>query len=38
MGLIGLELTGDDDVLDEAVAWLREEGIRVDPIELDVVQ
>jgi hypothetical protein len=38
MGLVGLELSGDDDVLNEAVEWLRELGIRVDPIELDVVQ
>jgi ABC-type methionine transport system ATPase subunit len=32
-----LELEGAEDQLEQGVAWLREQGVAVDPIERDVV-
>lgn len=36
-GWIVLELEAPPDKLEEGVAWLRQQGIKVDPIERDVV-
>jgi hypothetical protein len=39
VGLMALELTADkQDTLDKAVEFLRNEGLTVDPIEMDVVR
>ncbi len=37
-GWVILELEGDEDEIDRAVAWARAEGVRVDPITGDVVE
>ena len=37
IGIIGLELSGPRDKVDAAIAFFRERGVRVEPIELDVV-
>lgn len=37
IGIIGLELCGEADKVEEAIAFFRERGVRVEPIELDVV-
>ena len=38
MGLVGLEIDGEDDVVDAAVKWLGEQGVQVSPIEQDVIE
>ena len=37
-GLVGLELEGDDDVIDAAVKWLGEQGVHVEPIEQNIIE
>ncbi len=37
IGIIGLELCAEADKIEEAIAFFRERGVRVEPIELDVV-
>lgn len=32
MGLMGLELSGDEVIIDAAVKWFRRKGVQVDPI------
>ncbi len=32
MGLMGLELSGDEAIIDSAVKWFRKKGVQVDPI------
>ncbi|MGH7262828.1 MAG: NIL domain-containing protein [Candidatus Rokuibacteriota bacterium] len=36
-GWVVLELEGKEDNLDRGIAWLKEKGIKVDPIERDVI-
>jgi len=36
-GWVILEITGEDDEIDRAIAWSKRQGVRVDPIEGDVV-
>ena len=38
LGLIALELPGEQKVLGEAVKWLRQKGVKVDPIELGIIE
>lgn len=38
MGLVGLELDGEREVLEEAVRWLEEQGVHVEPIEQNVLE
>ena len=38
MGLVGLELDGDEDVIDAAVKWLDEQGVHVEPIEQNIIE
>ncbi|RMH51450.1 MAG: FeS-binding protein [Zetaproteobacteria bacterium] len=38
MGLVGLELEGEPEVLDAGIAWLKEQGVQVEPIEQDVIE
>ena len=36
-GWLYLELTGDDDEIDRAVEWAIGQGVRVDPVEGDII-
>ena len=36
-GWLYLELTGEDDEIDRAIDWAMERGVRVDPVEGDIV-
>jgi ABC-type methionine transport system ATPase subunit len=36
-GWVILEISGKDDEIERAIAWSKEQGVRVDPIEGDVV-
>ena len=36
-GWVILGITGEDDEIDRAIAWSKRQGVRVDPIEGDVV-
>ena len=38
IGIIALELDGDADVIEAAVAWLREQGVTVEPIEKNIIE
>jgi len=38
IGLVGLELSGDEEEVGKALAFLAGEGVAVEPIELDVVE
>ena len=38
IGIIALELDGVQDEIDAAVAWFREQGITVEPIEKNVIE
>ncbi len=38
MGLVGLEIEGDDDVVEAAIGWLQQQGVQVDPIEQNVIE
>jgi hypothetical protein len=36
-GWVALEMEADQETLDRGVAWLRQRGVQVDPIERDVI-
>ena len=36
-GWVVLELEGKEDNLDRGIAWLKEKGVKVDPIERDII-
>ncbi len=38
MGLVGLEIEGAQDAVEQALAWLTAEGVHVDPIEQNVIE
>ncbi len=38
MGLVGLEIDGEDAVVESATEWLAEQGVKVAPIEQDVIE
>jgi ABC-type methionine transport system ATPase subunit len=38
MGLLALEMEGTQREIDRAVAWLREQGITVEPIEKNIIE
>jgi hypothetical protein len=38
IGIIALELDGAPDVIEAAVAWFREQGVTVEPIEKNVIE
>jgi ABC-type methionine transport system ATPase subunit len=35
IGLVTLEVTGDDAELDRALAWIESKGVKVEPIEME---
>ena len=38
MGLVALEVEGTRDEIDRGIAWLRERGVTVEPIEKNVIE
>jgi ABC-type methionine transport system ATPase subunit len=38
MGLVGLELDGEREVIEAAVRWLEAQGVHVEPIEQNVLE
>jgi len=38
MGLVGLEIEGEGDVVEASVKWLQKQGVHVDPIEQNVIE
>ncbi len=37
MGLVGLEIEGENDVVEASVKWLEKQGVHVEPIEQSVI-
>ena len=38
MGWVVLELDGEDDEIDKGLEWVKQEGVRVDPVGGDVIE
>lgn len=38
LGLVGLELEGDPNEIEQALKWIAAEGVTVEPIEMGVVE
>jgi L-aspartate semialdehyde sulfurtransferase ferredoxin len=38
MGLLAMEIEGAQSEIDNAIAWLREQGVTVEPIEKNVIE
>ena len=38
VGIIAIELDGTDEAIDRGIAWLREKGVTVEPIEKNVIE
>jgi ABC-type methionine transport system ATPase subunit len=38
MGLVGLEIEGDVDVVEASVKWLQSQGVHVEPIEQNIIE
>jgi len=38
MGLVGLEIEGESDVVEASVKWLQSQGVHVEPIEQNVIE
>ena len=38
MGLVALEVKGEQSDIDQAITWLREKGVTVEPIEKNVIE
>lgn len=38
MGLVGLEIEGAADIVEQALTWLTTEGVHVEPIEQNVIE
>ena len=38
IGIVGLELDGDQSEIDSAVRWIAEQGVKVEPIEKNVIE
>lgn len=38
MGLVAIELDGTEDEVTRAIAWLRDRGVQVEPIEKNVIE
>jgi len=37
MGLMGLEINGETEVIEAAISWLESQGVHVEPIEQSVI-
>ena len=38
IGLVSMELQGERAVLKQAIAWLEEQGIKVEPVEIQTIE
>jgi len=38
MGLMGVELEGEREVIKAAIAWLEEQGVAVEPVEINTIE
>ena len=38
IGLVSLELEGEREEVKNAIAWLEEQGIRVEPVEINTIE
>ena len=38
LGIVGLELDGDQSEIDSAVKWIAEQGVKVEPIEKNIIE
>jgi len=38
IGIIAIELDGTEDAIEQGIAWLRERGVTVEPIEKNVIE
>jgi len=38
VGIVGLELDGDQHEIDKAVRWIADQGVKVEPIEKNVIE
>jgi len=38
MGLVGLEIEGAQDIVEQALGWLKSQGVHVEPIEQNVIE
>lgn len=38
VGLVSLELDGERDEIKKAIAWLEEQGIKVEPVEINTIE
>jgi len=38
MGLVGIELEGNPETIEAGIAWLKTQGVQVEPIEQDVIE
>jgi len=38
MGLLAMEIEGTQSDIDRAIAWLREQGVTVEPIEKNIIE
>ncbi len=38
IGLVSLELEGDREDIKKAIAWLEEQGIKVEPVEINTIE
>ena len=38
IGIVGLELDGDQGEIDSAVKWIADQGVKVEPIEKNVIE
>jgi len=38
IGLVSLELEGDRDTVKSAIAWLEEQGVKVEPVEINTIE
>ena len=38
IGIIAIELDGSEEAIEGAIAWLREQGVTVEPIEKNVIE
>ncbi len=38
IGLVSLELEGDRDEVKRSIAWLEEQGVKVEPVEINTIE
>lgn len=38
IGLVALELDGDEDMIERAIEFFKSKGVKVEPIELDIIE